>query len=131
MSRNPEHSWRRRARELKSHLHALAIATRHPDTPWPAKLVAVAVVAYALSPIDLIPDFIPILGYLDDLILLPLGIWLALRMIPPPVWDQCKAQAAANVGAHGRASWIAAILIVLLWAGAAAFAIFCLLPKWA
>ena len=72
------------ARDIKRDVHALYLSARDPRVPWYAKAVAVVVAAYALSPIDLIPDFIPVLGYLDDLILVPLGILLAVRLIPPP-----------------------------------------------
>ncbi|MNZ75731.1 hypothetical protein D3C78_942160 [compost metagenome] len=105
------------ARSLKHQVMVLWFCCRHPQTPWPAKLLALAVVAYALSPIDLIPDFIPVLGYLDDLILLPLGILLALRMIPPTVVEACRRQAQAweAAGAARPRSRIAAVLIVALW----------------
>ncbi|MGH8354656.1 MAG: YkvA family protein, partial [Pseudomonas sp.] len=73
------------ARALQREVIALWFCSKHPATPLAAKLLALAVVAYALSPIDLIPDFIPLLGYLDDLLLLPLGLWLALRLTPPEV----------------------------------------------
>jgi uncharacterized membrane protein YkvA (DUF1232 family) len=107
-------SWKQRARELKRETAALVIAVRRPDVPWVAKLLAGLVVAYALSPIDLIPDFIPVLGYLDDLLLLPLGILLVRRLIPPAVLEQCRAQALREEG-EGRKSWGAAAVIVLLW----------------
>ncbi|WP_409013427.1 YkvA family protein [Deinococcus sp.] len=84
------------ARTLKTDLHALSIAARDPRTPWAARAVAVLVLAYALSPIDLIPDFIPVLGYLDDLLLVPAGLWLARRMIPAQVMAEARAHAAAN-----------------------------------
>jgi len=117
------------ARGLKREAHALALAARHPATPWPAKLVAGLVVAYALSPIDLIPDVIPLLGYLDDLILLPIGIALAIRLIPPEVLAECRAQAAA---APARlTSRLGAALIVALWllaAGLAAWWLWRLIP---
>src|SRR2546428_14158889 len=85
---------RQRARELKRNTLALYLACRDPRTPWYAKALAGAVVAYALSPIDLIPDFIPVLGYLDDLIVVPAGLALSVRMIPAPVMAQCRARAA-------------------------------------
>jgi uncharacterized membrane protein YkvA (DUF1232 family) len=80
--------WRARAAELKADAHALYLACRDPRVPWYAKVLAGAVVAYALSPIDLIPDFIPILGQLDDLILVPLGVSLAIRLIPRPIYQE-------------------------------------------
>ena len=86
-----------RARALKAETVARYLAARHPATPWYAKLLAALLVAYALSPIDLIPDFIPVLGYVDDLILLPLGIALAIRLLPSAVLDECRARAAARL----------------------------------
>jgi uncharacterized membrane protein YkvA (DUF1232 family) len=87
---------RQRARQLTVEIAALGIAARHPLTPWPAKLLVVAIVAYAVSPIDLIPDFLPVIGHLDDLILIPLGIALAIRMIPGSVWAECRERAQAK-----------------------------------
>ncbi len=113
--------WRQRAGLLKRETYALYLAYRHPDVPWYAKLFAACVVAYAFSPIDLIPDFIPVLGYLDDLLLVPLGITLALKMIPPDVMAACRDQARA---AEGRpVHWAAAVIIVAIWVGLAAAAI--------
>jgi uncharacterized membrane protein YkvA (DUF1232 family) len=111
---------RRWANGLKQKLRALYLASRHPRTPWYAKALAVIVVGYAFSPIDLIPDPIPILGYLDDAILLPLGIWLTLRLIPDDVWGECEAEALAWDPSQRRTSWIAAAVIVLVWVAAVA-----------
>lgn len=86
---------RRWARQLKSDLAGLWFASRRRGTPFFAKALAVVLVAYAFSPIDLIPHFVPVLGYLDDLILLPLGIWIAIRMLPDTVITDCRAQATA------------------------------------
>jgi len=86
-------SWKGRARRLKGETYALYLAYRDPRTPWYAKVFAALVVGYAFSPIDLIPDPIPVLGYLDDLLLVPLGIALALKMIPLAVLDECREQA--------------------------------------
>jgi uncharacterized membrane protein YkvA (DUF1232 family) len=108
-------SWRRRARALKQATSALYLAARHPRTPWYAKLLAALVVGYALSPIDLIPDPIPVLGYLDDLVLLPLGIWLTLKLIPAEVWAECQARARDPSGAPLPRSRAAAVVIVALW----------------
>lgn len=116
-----------RARELKAEVLALYVAVRHPRTPWYAKLIIFAIVAYALSPIDLIPDFIPVLGFLDEIILLPLGIALAIRTIPPDVMIECRARAAAakkgdaaHVGRFGAAAivliWLVAIVLAAIWA---------------
>src|SRR6266478_7923468 len=85
--------WKERARIIKRDVHALYLASRDPRVPWYAKVLAVAVAAYALSPIDLIPDFIPVVGYLDDLIIVPLGIWLVVSLIPDEVMAECRARA--------------------------------------
>jgi uncharacterized membrane protein YkvA (DUF1232 family) len=108
-------SLRRRARALKVETLALYLVARDPRVPWYARLFVGMVVAYALSPIDLIPDFVPILGYLDDLILIPLGIALALRMVPPPVLDDCRARASAELDAGRPASRAAMLAIVGIW----------------
>lgn len=99
---------------LKQQIVALYLAGRDPRTPWYAKLVVACVVAYAISPIDLIPDAIPLLGYLDDLLLLPLGIYIAMKLIPAQIWNDCESRAAAKIGALTR-SWRAAAIIVLVW----------------
>lgn len=87
---------RRWAKIAKREALVLRLAATDPRVPWHARALAVAVAAYALSPIDLIPDFIPVLGYLDDLILVPLGVWLAIRLIPPDVRDALRREAAAR-----------------------------------
>jgi len=116
-------AFKQRARRLKAETFALYLAARHPRTPWYAKLVVVGIVAYAFSPIDIIPDFVPILGYLDDLILLPMGIALAIKMIPPDVWLECQAR-AQEVMIHGRpASYVAGAVIIVLWIALAALGI--------
>ena len=85
--------WRQQARKLKLETYALYLAYRDPRVPWYAKVFTLLVVAYALSPIDLIPDFIPVLGYLDDLLLVPLSIYIALKMIPGRVMQECREKA--------------------------------------
>ena len=115
-------AWRGRVRALKRETYALYLACRDARTPWYAKVLGVAVVAYALSPLDLIPDFVPVLGYLDDLLLLPLGIALVLRLIPPPVLAECRTAAATRLAA-GRPTpeaRAAAAVIVAIWLGLAA-----------
>ena len=107
--------WRQRAGQLQQETYALFLAYRDPRVPWYAKLWAACVVAYALSPIDLIPDFIPVLGYLDDLILVPLGIALALRMIPPQVMADCRARAQEALAENRPQSRIVAVVIVAIW----------------
>lgn len=107
--------WRQRAKDLKADIFALYLAARDPRVPWYAKAMGLVVTAYAFSPIDLIPDFIPVLGYLDDLVLLPLGVALTVRLIPGPVWAECRAQARTASSARSPAGWVAAGVIVLLW----------------
>ena len=108
--------WRRWAGRLKSETHALYLAYRDPRVPWYAKLFAALVVGYAFSPIDLIPDAIPVLGYLDDLILVPLGVALAVRMIPEDVLSESRQKAREMVERGERpVSRAAAAVIVVLW----------------
>lgn len=114
---------RRRARRLKAEVYALYLAYRDPRVPWYARLFAAGVVAYAFSPIDLIPDFIPVIGFLDDLILVPLGILLALRMIPPPVMAECRQRAAETLREGRPTNWLAAGVIIAIWVVLAALAV--------
>ncbi len=121
--------WRRArawARNLKRDVHAVWLAARHPGTPWHAKALALAVAAYALSPIDLIPDFVPVLGYLDDLLIVPLGILAVRRLIPPDVLAECRAD--ADAAARRPRSLAGATAIILLWLGAAALMLWWLWP---
>jgi uncharacterized membrane protein YkvA (DUF1232 family) len=104
-----------RVRHLKRETHALYLAARHPGTPWYAKLFVAGVVAYAFSPIDLIPDFVPVLGYVDDLILVPLGIVLAIKLVPPAVLAECRARADAIAAGGKPVSRGAAAVIVGIW----------------
>lgn len=108
-------TWKRRARELKIETYALYLAYRDPRVPLYARIFAACVVAYAFSPIDLIPDFIPILGYLDDLVLIPLGIALARRMIPAPVLAECRERAREVMATSKPVNRVAAAVIVGLW----------------
>jgi uncharacterized membrane protein YkvA (DUF1232 family) len=114
--------FKQRAHRLKADIYALYLAARHPDTPWYAKLLVAGIVAYALSPIDLIPDFIPVLGYLDDLILIPIGIAVAIKMIPPPVLAECRQRAQEAISRGKPVSRIAAVVIVVIWIVLAALA---------
>jgi uncharacterized membrane protein YkvA (DUF1232 family) len=107
--------WKEKVRQLKTNTYALVLAYGDSRVPWYARLFAALVAAYALSPIDLIPDFIPILGVVDDLILLPLGISLALKMIPPEVMADCRERAAAEFAQNKPIGWVAAAAIILLW----------------
>ncbi len=111
---------RARARALKRDVLALYVAGRDPRMPWPAKVLAALVVGYAFSPIDLIPDFIPVLGFLDDLVLLPLGVALVLRLIPEAVMADARVRAEAV--ADRPTGRIAAVVIVLVWVLVAAWA---------
>jgi uncharacterized membrane protein YkvA (DUF1232 family) len=108
-------AWKERARFLKRETLTLYLVCRHPRVPWYAKVLALVVAAYALSPIDLIPDFIPVLGYLDDLILIPLGVLLVIRLVPAEVIAECRARAEDVLGKAARAGKIAAIVIVAIW----------------
>jgi uncharacterized membrane protein YkvA (DUF1232 family) len=108
-------SLRQRARLLKRETLALYLAARDPRTPWYAKLLAVAIVAYALSPIDLIPDFIPVLGYLDELVLIPAGIALVIRLVPREVMADARERAADVVGKAKKTAVWAAVVIVAIW----------------
>ena len=101
------------ARALKRDVLVVYLAARDPRTPWALRLLALAVAAYALSPIDLVPDFIPVLGYLDDLLIVPLGLALVLRLLPPPVLLAARERAARML-ARPR-SWLAAAIIIMLW----------------
>ena len=107
--------WKQRARRLKREVFVLYLAYKDPRTPWYARIVVAAVVAYALSPIDLIPDFIPILGYLDDLILLPLGVYLALRLIPENVLSENRGRASELMQQGKPVVRGGAAAIVALW----------------
>jgi len=108
---------RKWARRIKSDIIVLWFARKHPDTPLLAKIVCVVAVVYALSPIDLIPDFIPILGYLDDVLLVPALIWLALRLLPPQVVLECRVQTEEWVRKYARKpkSYIGGALVILVW----------------
>jgi uncharacterized membrane protein YkvA (DUF1232 family) len=108
-------AWKNWAAALTQDTYALYLASRDPRVPRLAKLVVVLVVAYALSPIDLIPDFIPVLGYLDDMLLLPMGIALAIKLMPRDVWEDCKSQARAQLGSGLPRNRTAAIVIATIW----------------
>jgi len=112
-----------KARQLEGETFTLYLAYRHPATPWYAKIFAAVVVGYAFSPIDLIPDFIPVLGYLDDLLLVPLGIKLALKMIPEEVLSEARQQAAQEFEGEKPKRWIVGAIIILIWIAFAALVI--------
>jgi uncharacterized membrane protein YkvA (DUF1232 family) len=116
-----------RARQIKTDVVAISLAAGDPRVPWHAKLLAAGVAAYALSPIDLIPDFIPVLGYLDDVILVPLGILLVVRLIPPGVMAELRAEALAR--SERPTSKVGAAVIVAIWIAALAFALWVFWPE--
>src|SRR5678816_2625027 len=103
------------ARSIKQDVHALYLASRDPRVPWYAKAMGLLVAGYALSPIDLIPDFVPVLGYLDDLLIVPLGIILALRMVPPDVLEECRVRARSELASGRPGSRAGAVVIVTIW----------------
>ena len=106
---------KQRARHLKTETFALYLAARDPRTPWYAKLLVAGIVAYAFSPIDLIPDVVPVLGYLDDLILIPIGIALAIKLIPHQVLAECRARANETIQNGKPVSRVAGAVIVVIW----------------
>ncbi len=107
--------WRKIANDLKVEAYCLYLAAKDPRTPWYAKALVICVVAYALCPLDLIPDFIPILGYLDDLIIIPAGMALAIRLVPHAVLDDCRKRAPLTVQAAVHAVFIATAAVIFLW----------------
>ena len=116
--------WRRQATGLKREVYALYLACRDPRVPWYAKALAAGVVAYALSPIDLIPDFVPVLGYLDDLVLIPLGVLVVRALIPSGVMEDCRRRAElARVKLVSRAGLV---IVVVAWIGLAALGVWVL-----
>jgi len=112
--------WREKARALKTESYAVYLACRDPRTPLYGRILAACVVGYAFSPIDLIPDFVPVLGYVDDLILIPLGIGLVLKTIPPEVLAECRERAAIATAGGKPRNRVAAAVIIAIWLGVAA-----------
>jgi uncharacterized membrane protein YkvA (DUF1232 family) len=110
-------TWKQKAKQLKREIHAVYLAMKDPRTPWYARVLAAIIVGYAFSPIDLIPDPIPVLGYLDDLVLLPLGIVLMVKIIPSEVLLDCRAKAAASSTTNKPKNWIAGGIIIAIWIG--------------
>ena len=104
-----------RVKNLKIEVHALYLASKEPRTPWYAKLLMVLVIGYAISPLDLIPDFIPVLGLLDDLVIVPAGIALVVRMIPKDLMEECRRK-ARDEPINTRTKWLAVLIIVSIWA---------------
>jgi uncharacterized membrane protein YkvA (DUF1232 family) len=120
---NVPERWQTGARRLHREVYALYLACRDRRVPWYAKAIAAGVVAYALSPIDLIPDFIPVLGYLDELVVIPFGVLVARRLMPPAVLAECRAR-ADEVFRNGRpVSRLGAAIVVSLWLAVAVGAV--------
>ncbi|MEG6566335.1 YkvA family protein [Thermoanaerobacterium saccharolyticum] len=112
------------AKSLKKEVKTLYLAYKRPDVPWHAKLFSILVIGYALSPIDLIPDFVPIFGYIDDLVLIPLGVSLAIKMIPRKIVEECRVQ-AEDVFKDGKPkNWVAGAAIISIWIVVICFIIF-------
>jgi len=109
--------WKLRVQQIKVETYALYLAYRDPRTPWYAKLLAASVVAYAVSPIDLIPDFIPVLGILDDLVIVPLGTLLAIKLVPKEAMAECreKARSAMEVTTSKRTRRLVAAVVIAIW----------------
>ena len=116
-------------RGLRTEVYMLFLAYRDPRTPWYAKAVMFLVIAYALSPVDIIPDFIPVLGYIDDLIILPLGIYLAVRLIPEEVREECHRKAKSDLK-DIRLRWIGLALVVIAWLLLVLLIVFLVLRPW-
>ncbi len=112
-------SWKERARQLKTEVYALYLAYRDRRTPWYARVFTALVVGYAFSPIDLIPDFIPVLGYLDDLVIVPFGAFLAIKLIPAQVMEESRARAREAMAQGKPVNKVAAAIILLVWVGMA------------
>jgi uncharacterized membrane protein YkvA (DUF1232 family) len=122
---NVVEQWRLRVQQIKVETYALYLACRDPRTPWYAKLLAAGVVAYAVSPIDLIPDFIPVLGILDDLVIVPLGAALAIKMVPKEVMAECreKARNSMEINASKRTRYLVAVIVIAIWCIMPAFVV--------
>ena len=107
--------WKQKAGEIKLPTYALYLASRDPRVPWYAKGFIAVIVAYAFSPIDLIPDFIPVIGYLDDLVVVPLGVFLAIRMIPGPVMAECRARAKDHLEKDNPSCRFMGAIVIGIW----------------
>lgn len=106
---------KKKAKEIKQNIFVLYLAYKDPRVPWYAKLFSILVVAYAFSPIDLIPDFIPIIGYLDDIIIVPLGIIIALKMIPKSIIEDCRVKAEELRKKEKPKNWFAGAVFIIIW----------------
>jgi uncharacterized membrane protein YkvA (DUF1232 family) len=117
-------SWKRRAQQLTAQTYALYLALRHPRTPWYAKVFAALVVGYVFSPIDPIPDFIPGVGLLDEMVVVPIGVVIAAKMIPQDVFEECREKAREVAEGEKPVRWVAAGIVVTVWLVCVALAVF-------
>ncbi len=127
IARASKPSWKQRIQHLKTEVHTLYLASKDPRSPWYAKVLTALIIGYAICPIDLVPDFIPVLGQLDDLIIVPAGIALAAKMIPKNLMDECR-QKARNEPINTRTKWIVALAIISIWGFATNLVIRSILP---
>ena len=123
VSRMNLQAWKRRARQLSAQTYALYLAYRHPRTPWYAKVFAALIVGYVFSPVDPIPDFIPGVGLLDEMVVVPLGVLIAAKMIPRDVMEECREKARAVAEGEKPVSCIAAVVVVAVWLVCVALAV--------
>lgn len=107
--------WKRRARQLSAQTYALYLAYRHPRTPWYARFFAALIVGYVFSPIDPIPDFIPGVGLLDEMVVVPIGVLIAAKMIPPQVMEECREKAQEVAKGEKPVNRVAAVIVVAVW----------------
>ncbi len=117
-------AWKRRARQLSAQTYALYLAYRHPRTPWYAKVFAALIIGYVFSPIDPIPDFIPGVGLLDEMVVVPIGVLIAAKMIPPQVFEECRQKANEVAEGEKPVSRVAAVVVVAVWLLCVALAVF-------
>lgn len=117
-------AWKRRARQLSAQTYALYLAYRDPRTPWYAKVFAALIVGYVFSPIDPIPDWIPVLGLLDEMVVVPVGVLVAAKMVPPRVMEECQEKAREVAEGEKPVSRVAAVVIVAVWLLCVALAVF-------
>ena len=117
-------TWKQRARRLSAQTYALYLAYRHPRTPWYAKVFAALIVGYVFSPIDPIPDFIPGVGLLDEIVVIPIGVLLAAKMIAPDVLEECTEKARGVAEGEKPVNHVTAVVIVAVWLVCAALAVF-------
>jgi uncharacterized membrane protein YkvA (DUF1232 family) len=117
-------AWKRWARKLKTETYALYLAYRDPRTPWYAKVFAALIVGYVFSPIDPIPDFIPVVGLLDEMVVVPIGVWIAAKMVPREVFEECQEKARAVAQGEKPVSRVAAVVVIAVWLLCVALAVF-------